>query len=128
MKTYDTADKWREEFRVIIDCKNAFSENAALSRSYHDRKLPEFLEGIIATHGHDRVQQVLAATVSHAPWDGRYDRTIKEWAARVEPFPQFPGHQGEPRDFHEFCINEHPVIVNDMARLLMKREKGLVQP
>jgi hypothetical protein len=120
--------KWREEFRALIACKNAFMKNAALSRSYHDLKLPEFLKGIIVTHGQDRVRQVLAATVNHAPWDGRYDRTVKEWAARVEPFPQFPGHQGEPRDFHEFCLNVHPVIVNDTARLLMKREKELIHP
>ncbi|MEW5920544.1 MAG: DUF3849 domain-containing protein [Bacillota bacterium] len=120
MKTYDNADKWRQEFRAVIDCKNAFTENAALSRSYHDRKLPEFLKEIIVAHGWDRVRQVLAATVNHAPWNGRYDHTVKEWAARVEPFPQFSGHQGEPRDFYEFCLNTHPVIVNDTARLLRK--------
>jgi hypothetical protein len=121
--------KWREEFRAVIACKNAFMENAALSHSYYDdRKLPEFLKEIIQAHGQDRVRQVLAATVNHAPWDGRYYRSVKEWAAQVEPFPQFPGHQGEPRDFSEFCINNHPVIVNDTVRLLMNWEKELTHP
>ena len=128
MKTDDNADKWGEEFRAIIDCKNAFSENAALLSSYHDRKLPEFIKGLIKAHGQDRVRQVLAATINHASWDGRYSRTVKEWAAQVEPFPQFPGHQGEMRNFHEFCLNAHPVIVNDTARLLMKQERELSHP
>lgn len=120
--------KWREEFRAVLACKDAFTENAALSHSYHDRKLPKFLKEIIQAHGQDRVRQVLAATVNHALWDGRYYLTVKEWAARVKPFPQFPGHQGEPRDFHEFCINAHPVIINDTVRLLMKLEKELAHP
>ena len=120
--------KWRKEFRAILDCKNDFTKNFALSQSYHDRRLPEFLKGIIEAHGQDRVRQVLASTVNHASWDGRYYRTVREWAAQVEPFPQFPGHQGEPRDFHEFCINEHPVIVNDTVRLLMKQEREFAHP
>ena len=36
--------KWREEFRAVLACKNAFMENAALSHSYYDHKLPEFLK------------------------------------------------------------------------------------
>lgn len=71
---------------------------------------------------------MLAATINHAPWDGRYYREVKAWAVQVDPFPQFPGHQGEPRDFYELCINEHPVIVNDTARLLMQQEKELSHP
>jgi hypothetical protein len=120
--------KWREEFRAVLDCKNAFMKDFALSRSYHDRRLPEFLKGIIKAHGQDRVCQVLASTVNHALWDGRYYRVVKEWATQVEPFPQFPGHHGEPRDFYEFCLNEHPVIVNDTARMLMKQERELSHP
>jgi len=118
----DLQRKWREEFRAILDCKNAFTDNAALSRSYYDRKLPEFLNDIIQAYGQDHVRQVLAATVNHASW---YYRAVKEWAAQVAPFPQYPGHQGEPRHFFEFCLNEHPVIVNDAARLFMKLEREI---
>ena len=128
MKTYDNFVKWRLEFHALIDCKNAFMDDFALSHSYHDRKLPEFLKGIIDTHGKDRVRQVLATTINHASWDGRYYHAVKEWAAQVEPFPQFPEHQGESREFYEFCLNEHPVIVNDTARMLMKQEKELSHP
>lgn len=120
--------KWRDEFRAVLDCKNALQKDFALSRSYHDRKLPEFIKGTIEAHGQDRVRQVLTATINHASWDGRYYRSVKEWAAQVEPFPQFPGHQGELRDFHEFCLSAHPVIVNDTARLLMKQEREFSHP
>jgi len=116
-------EKWRKKFHAIIDCKNDLIKNHALSRSYHERKLPEFLKEIIDAHEQECVRQVLAATINHAPWDGRYYSEVKEWAAQVEPFPQFPGHQGELRDFYELCIDVHPVIVNDTARLLMKWEK-----
>lgn len=117
----ELVQKWREEFRAILDCKNAFMENLALSQSYHDRRLPEFLKTIIEAHGQERVRQVLAATINHASWDGRYYRPVKEWAAQVEPYPQYPGHQGETRHFHEFCLNDHPV----MAQLLMMQEREL---
>lgn len=120
--------KWREEFRAVLDCKNAFTKDFALSHNYHGHKIPEFLKEIIEAHGQDRVSQVLAATVNHASWDGRYYRAVKEWAAQVKPFPQFPGPQGDPRDFHEFCLNVHPVIVNDTARLFMKQEKEIANP
>ncbi|MGI6629877.1 MAG: hypothetical protein ACOX4H_05020 [Bacillota bacterium] len=39
--------KWYEEFRAVLACKNAFMQNAALSHSYYDHKLPEFLKEII---------------------------------------------------------------------------------
>ena len=120
--------KWREEFCSVLACKDAFTENAALTHSYHDRRLPEFLKEIIQAHGQDRVQRVLAATVNRAPWDGRYYRSVKEWAAQIEPFPQFPGHQEEARDFSEFCINDHPIIVIATVRLLMNWEKELARP
>ena len=51
--------KWREEFRAVLACKNAFMENAALSHSYYDHKLPEFLKELLRVHGQDRVRQVL---------------------------------------------------------------------
>lgn len=128
MNNYQNVDEWRQEFCTLIACKQAFMKDAALSRSYHDRRLPEFLHDIIQAHGQDRIRQVLATTINHASWDGRYCRAVKEWAVQVEPFPQFPGHQGEPRDFYEFCLNEHPVIVNDTARMLIRQERELSQP
>ena len=118
--------QWREEFHAVIDCTKACTESGALSNSYFKHKLPEFLKGIIQKHGISFVRQALATSINHASWDGRYNHEVKAWATKVEPFPQFPGHAGEPRDFHEFCINAHPVILNDLARLLMKQEKELV--
>jgi hypothetical protein len=52
----------------------------------------------------------------------------EEWAAQVKPFPQFPGHQREARDFYEICISTLLVIVNDTARVLMKQERELFHP
>lgn len=126
--TYQNGDEWRQAFYVIIDCKNAFMENSVLSHSYFDHKLPEFIKEISQKHGEDRVRQVLATTINQAPWDGRYYREVKAWAVQVEPFPQFPGHEGEPRDYDEFCLNAHPVIINDIVRLVMKQEKELAHP
>jgi hypothetical protein len=119
--------KWRQKFHAIIDFTKDCVENGALSNSYINHKLPKFLKGIVQKHGVNHVRLALATTINHASWDGRYYREVKAWAAKVEPFPQFPGHTGEPRDFHEFCINAHPVILNDLARLLMKLEKELAR-
>ena len=128
MKEFQNGEGWRQGFYAIIDCKNAFSGNPALSHSYFDHKLPEFLKGIIQKHGLEYVRQVLATTINHAPWDGRYYREVKTWAAQVDPYPQFPGHEGEPRDYYEFCRNAHPVIINDIVRLLIKQERELAHP
>lgn len=128
MEAYQDGDEWRKEFYAIIDCKKAFMDNSALSHSYFDHKLPEFLKSIIQKHGQERIRHVLATTIKHAPWDGRYYREVKAWVAQVDSFPQFPGHEGEARDYDEFCLNAHPVIINDIVRLVMKKEKELTHP
>ena len=120
--------KWRQEFHAVIDCTKTCTENGSLSNSYINHKLSDFLKEIVQKHGLTRIRQALATTINHSSWDGRYYREVKAWAAKVEPFPQFPGHTGEPRDSREFCINAHPVILNDLARLLMKQEKELTYP
>lgn len=39
MKTYQNGDEWRQEFRALIDCKDAFAKYVALS--HPTRKEPE---------------------------------------------------------------------------------------
>lgn len=120
--------KWREEYRAVPACKRMLAENEALLHRHCNRKLQEFLKETAQVHGQERVCRVLAATINQNYWDGRYCRAVKEWAAQVEPFPQFPGHWGKTRDLDEFCINEHPVIINEAVRLLLKQDKELSGP
>jgi len=119
----DLQHKWQEEFDSVLACKEAMTKDSKLSYYFQSRQLPRLLNEIVQVHNPERVRLLLAATINKASWDGRYCRAVKEWAAKVEPFPQFPNNQGEPREFYEFCLNEHPYIVNDMTRLFMKMEK-----
>ena len=76
------------------------------------KRLGEHLNGDVAKNlceefGIDRVRLVLANTVQHAPWDGRYRAENKEWAKET----YIPRNKENDRTT-DYSINSHPEIVN----------------
>ncbi|MEG2719709.1 MAG: DUF3849 domain-containing protein, partial [Oscillospiraceae bacterium] len=59
--------------------------------------------------GIDRVKWVLANTVQHADWDGRYRPHNKEWAKQT-----YIPRNAQNDNTTEFILNSHPEIVNGL--------------
>ena len=121
-------EAWRNEHQMLLSCRQALTNDYAISKAYHGRNLITFLDDIINKFGFDRVSAVLAHTIRHAEWDGRYYSSVKEWARNHEPISQAPVQRENDNEFYDLCINEHPVILNDAARMLMTRQQEIQHP
>jgi hypothetical protein len=129
---YETLDQWRDEFFRLQECRKEF-ETAELSNACNSGqgsflKVRAFLEGVIERFGQERVKTVLGYTVRVLEWDGRFDRNVKAWAAKVKQFQQPPSSSGIPRDYHELVINSHPAILNEVIKLVIKHERSQEHP
>ena len=71
---------WLESYRINCDCARFIEKQ--ISESYADNRLNE--QGVkvaIEKYGFDRVNRVLANTVTANKTDGRYSADNKKWAA-----------------------------------------------
>lgn len=101
-------DAFRESNRRNQDCAAAIDK--AIADSHHDQhsyKLPAAVDAVSKEFGLDRVAWVMAMTIQHHDYDGRYSRTNKDWA---QEFPI-------PRDRESFLLlNSHPVLLDGFAQ------------
>lgn len=111
-----------EEFLAVKNCAQDMG-NGALARAFHERKIGDYITEKIKKHGIKRFELVLATTISNALWDGRYSSSVKRWAAEVEPFPQPPYCMKMPPRLNAICLNEHPEIINELAKRHLGNEK-----
>lgn len=120
-------DDWRENYYFPLkDCRAAITEDHAMSMAYHDRNFPPYMETLIGTHGLERVSLILSNTIRNAEWDGRYYRDVKEWARNQPEIKQPPFLPEEKKQkFLEFCLDTHPVILNQAAKIAMQKERGI---
>ncbi|AFV01112.1 MULTISPECIES: DUF3849 domain-containing protein [unclassified Dehalobacter] len=129
MRNYDTVERWRDEYYCKLqDCKKAMMDDYALSQAYNNHTFREFMEQLIGTHGLEHVSLLLSNTIREAPWDGRYSGEIKAWANRYPAIQPAPAEQKEPMRIFALSLYEHPVILNQAARIAMQKEKELAHP
>ncbi|RNC62905.1 MAG: hypothetical protein AWM53_01831 [Candidatus Dichloromethanomonas elyunquensis] len=100
----------------------------ALSHAYDSNKLKEFMEQLIRMHGLERVSLLLSNTIREALWDGRYSREVKAWANHYPEIQPAPAEQKEPMRVFALNLYENPVILNQVARIAMQKEKELSHP
>ncbi|AHF09022.1 MULTISPECIES: DUF3849 domain-containing protein [Dehalobacter] len=129
MINYDTVERWRDEYYLKLrDCKKAMMTNNALSHAYNCQKLKEFMEQLIGAHGLERVSLLLSNTIREVPWDERYSKEVKAWANHYPEIQPAPAEQKEPMRVFALNLYEHPVILNQAARIAMQKEKDLPHP
>ena len=120
-------NQWREEIRILKECRKALS-GTELSRAYHAQRphFQNYVNAVVEQFGAERVNTVLGYAVRHFDYDGRFDRSVKNWAQVQPRAPQPPRmkHNGNepPRDFHELVCSAHPVILNFVCRIQMESE------
>jgi len=129
MISNDEIDRWCDEYYFkLYDCKKAMMDDYALSHAYNNHKFKDFMEQLIGTHSLEHVSLLLANTIRQSTWDGRYSGEVKTWATRYPAIQQPPGERKEPTRFSALYLSEHPVILNQAARIVMQKEKELAHP
>lgn len=99
-------DLWRESRRTNVECKEAIE--TAIRNNFDGMHLnADTAQKVIDEYGYDRVNWVLANTIQHASWDGRYSRDNKEWAKGFF-IPKNPDYD----ETYEFAVNSHPAILD----------------
>ena len=96
---------WLESYRINCDCARFIEKQ--ISESYADNRLNE--QGVkvaIEKYGFDRVNRVLANTVTENKTDGRYSADNKKWAAG------FNIPREENRYNYNYSVNSHPGLVD----------------
>ena len=128
MKTYGDVDEWREEYYFKLqDCKNATMDDCALSHAFNGQTFKQFMEKLIGTHGLENVFLLLSSTIRESSWDGLYSCEVKTWANRYPAIQQPPEEQKEPVWFSALYLNEHLVVLNQAARIVIQKEKELAR-
>lgn len=95
-------DEWRESYRENCDCARAIER--AIADNYHDNRLEDGTQDIIARYGFNRVNWVLANTIQQKEHDGRFSPDNKKWAAQLYiPEDDVRWH---------FCVESHPGLTD----------------
>lgn len=93
---------WRASYEENCACARAIDQT--IWDNYDGYSLKVCAADILQQYGFDRVQWVLANTIRHMVYDGRYSDRNKEWAA----------NSSLPDDVHteDYCLKVHPGLIN----------------
>jgi adenine-specific DNA methylase len=105
------------EHGVRMECKKAIER--AIADNFDGYTLPrETAKSVIEQYGKDRVEYVLANTITHLSYDGRFSVNNKEWAKGIVPDADW-----ETRDL---IVTSHPAVLDgftNQARRYQELEK-----
>ena len=83
-------DAYRASRKACIACKEAIEK--AIIDNYRDNILsPAAAKQVVETFGFERTMYVLAVTIRHKDWDGRFSQRNKEWAQTQPVFEDLNG-------------------------------------
>ena len=106
-------DQFRQSNVANIACRaaieRAIAENFDGMRLRNDAASP-----VLREFGSERVLFVLANTVQHKDWDGRFSRENKAWAAAFSIEPDVV--MGMDRRV-QFVVNSHPAVLDGFIRM-----------
>jgi len=107
---------FRESHKLNIACKKAIE--TAIRENFDGMHLKkECLNTVMEEYGPDRMDWVLANTVRHLEYDGRFSHSNKEWAGSFD----MGSMHGSDRGL-DFIVGSHPAVL-DVFISLMRRER-----
>ena len=125
-REHDELDAYRTSFQANVACKQAIEK--AIRENYHDNRLDtSCVQGIIDRFGQERVEHVLAATVTVKSWDQRFSDSNRVWAV-THCIPEDNNGMGDRRWY--LAIDQcHPGLTNLFITAFRKkvREAELTQ-
>ena len=105
------------EHGIRVECKNAIEQ--AIAEKFDGYTLPrDTAEGVIRQYGKERVEIVLANTITHLSHDGRFSPNNKEWAKSLVPSADW-----QTRDY---IVTSHPAVLDgftNQARRYIERDR-----
>ena len=119
-------EQYRESRKANVTCMEAI--NSAIAENYGDNRLNvnQAIRQVVDTFGYERTLYVLANTVQHKDWDGRFSTDNKRWAAS-QPVAQDVDGFGSDRNVYFVVDQAHPGLV-DMFTTYLRKEYLLTQP
>ena len=119
-------DLYRTSYRMNSECKQAIHE--AIADNYDGMHLgDDAVNQVVQQYGMERVGYILANTLHHKSYDGRFSASNKEWAEQVST----PEHNAERMTFRtDWVVDSHPAVLNGfvtMYRDELEAQKKLEQ-
>ena len=106
-------DQFRQSNVANIACRAAIEK--AIAENFDGMRLrADAAEPVLSEFGSERVMFVLANTVQHKDWDGRFSRENKAWAAAFLIEPDVI--MGMDRRL-QFVVNSHPAVLDGFIRM-----------
>ena len=106
-------EQFRQSNVANIACRAAIEK--AIAESFDGMRLrAAAAEPVLSEFGSERVLFVLANTVQHKDWDGRFSRENKAWAAAFSIEPDVV--MGMDRRL-QFIVNSHPAVLDGFIRM-----------
>ena len=107
---------FRESHKLNIACKKAIE--TAIRENFDGMHLKkECLNTVMDEYGPDRMDWVLANTIRHLEYDGRFSHSNKEWADGFD----IPGINPHGYDFgQDFKVGSHPAVLDGFVDLVRR--------
>ena len=126
-KENDEVDLYRTSYRLNTECKQAIHE--AIADNYDGMYLgDDAVDQVVRQYGMERVGYILANTLHHKSYDGRFSHGNKEWAEQV----RIPEHNADRMTFRtDWVVDSHPAILDGfvtMYRNELEAQKRQEQP
>ena len=115
-KENDEVDLYRTSYRLNSECKQAIHE--AIADNYDGMYLgDDAVSQVVQQYGMERVGYILANTLHHKSYDGRFSRGNKEWAEQVST----PEHNADRMTFRtDWVVDSHPAILDGFVTMFRK--------
>lgn len=95
---------WRESHKENVACKNAIEQ--VIRNGFDGMHLQgDCAESVISEYGYHRTAYVLANSLQHKDYDGRFSRGNHEWAKRIF-IPDAKEHR------IEYAVDSHPAVLD----------------
>ena len=106
-------EQFRQSNVANIACRAAIEK--AITENFDGMRLrADAAEQVLSEFGSERVLFVLANTVQHKDWDGRFSCENKAWAAAFSIAPDVV--MGMDRQL-QFVVNSHPAVLDGFIRM-----------
>ena len=91
------------EHGTRLECKEAIEK--AIAENFDGTTLPrDTAKGVIEQYGKERVEYVLANTITHLAHDGRFSINNKEWAKGIVPSAEW--------NTRDLIVTSHPAVLD----------------